>query len=213
MSADQRHSLMFEFAIDGDLRFISHHDTLRLFRRACARADLPLRFSQGFNPQPKLTLPLPRPVGVASSAEVLVIELDEPVQPDEALSRLRRQMPDGITLRAARAVPPGQKPAPDAVRYRLELQGEPADDINQRIQHMMDADTLHSERTNPKNETVRSVDIRPFLLGIDMQDNAVEFTLRVTGGGSARPGEIAALLGLDARYSNLRIRRMEVKWR
>ena len=54
---DERFRFMLTFRIDGDLRFISHLDTVRLFRRACARAGLPVRYSQGFNPQPRIVLP------------------------------------------------------------------------------------------------------------------------------------------------------------
>ena len=61
-----------EYTIGGDLRFISHRDTLRLFQRAVARAALPVRFTEGFNPHPRMMIPLPRPVGVASQAETLV---------------------------------------------------------------------------------------------------------------------------------------------
>ncbi|GAF87148.1 unnamed protein product, partial [marine sediment metagenome] len=64
----QRERWVFGYDVDGDLRFISHHDMLRLFARSLARAALPVRFSEGFNPHPRLSIPLPRPVGVASQA-------------------------------------------------------------------------------------------------------------------------------------------------
>ncbi len=49
-----------EFALAGDLRFLAHHDELRLLTRALVRAGWPLAYSQGFNPRPRLVLPLPR---------------------------------------------------------------------------------------------------------------------------------------------------------
>src|SRR3990172_12981655 len=84
-----RYRWLFAYSIDGDLRFISHHDTLRLFRRALARADLPVRFSEGFNPHPRIMIPLPRPVGIASRAEGLVVETVGLIDPDDALRRLQ----------------------------------------------------------------------------------------------------------------------------
>ena len=71
--------------MDGDIRFVSHRDTLRLFARAATRAEVPLRYSGGFNPHPRVTIPVPRPVGVASDVERLVLELTEPLEPDGAL--------------------------------------------------------------------------------------------------------------------------------
>ena len=67
---------VFTFSVTGDLRFISHRDTLRLLQRAVARADLPVRFSEGYNPHPRIAIPLPRPVGVASDDEAVVIEFE-----------------------------------------------------------------------------------------------------------------------------------------
>ena len=80
---DVRHRWVFAFQVDGDLRFVSHHDMLRLFRRALARAEVPMRFSQGFNPHPRMSLPLPRPVGMASETEALMIETECDVDPED----------------------------------------------------------------------------------------------------------------------------------
>ena len=66
-----REKWAFEFSVTGDLRFISHRDTVRVFQRALARAALPVAYSEGFNPHPRLSLPLPRAVGVASEAELM----------------------------------------------------------------------------------------------------------------------------------------------
>ncbi len=210
---DVRHRLMITFRIDGDLRFISHLDTLRLFRRACARGRVPVRFSQGFNPQPRISLSLPRPVGVASDAEALVIETDQPIEPADVLKRLKQQMPQGIEMIGARRLGPGEKPQPKQVRYRLEL-GHPAPpDWKERIGNMLRADNLTVERTDPKDKSIRHVNVRPYLVDIHADGEAAEFTLRITEGGTARPAELAGLLGCDSRVGSYRIRRLEIQWR
>ena len=66
-----------ELSVEGDLRFLSHHDMMRAMERLVCRAKLPLKYTQGFNPRPVLSLSLPRPVGVASRAELLVVTLEE----------------------------------------------------------------------------------------------------------------------------------------
>lgn len=63
------------FAVRGWLRFLSHAETVRVFERGCARARVPVKYTQGFNPHAKLSLPLPRPVGVASDDELLILRL------------------------------------------------------------------------------------------------------------------------------------------
>jgi len=56
------------------LRFLSHAETLRVFQRACVRAGINLQYSRGFNPRPRMSLPLPRPVGVESDDELLTLK-------------------------------------------------------------------------------------------------------------------------------------------
>ena len=67
--------LVIKFKIGGNLRFLSHAQTLMVFRRACIRAGIKIQYSQGFNPRPRLSLPLPRPVGVASDDELLCLRV------------------------------------------------------------------------------------------------------------------------------------------
>jgi radical SAM-linked protein len=113
--------LAIRYAVDGDLRFISHHDTLRLFERALARAELPVRFSQGFNPRPRMSIVLPRPVGVASRDELLVVELTNEMNSEEALSRLSQHMPIGLMLLSADFLTADQRAAPVRTTYSLSL--------------------------------------------------------------------------------------------
>ncbi len=203
---------MFAYGVGGDLRFISHLDTLRLFRRACARANLPVRYSEGFNPQPRIAIPLPRPVGVASQAESIIIEMEQQIDPDDALDRLARYTPAGIRMLGVRRLESGERPRPDRVRYRVEMGYSTIEDLEVRIRRVLECDTVPVERLNPKDNTTRNVDLRPYLVEMRVDGDAVEFTLRVTDSGTAKPAEIAGLLGCDARSINHRIQRMEIRW-
>lgn len=211
-ATDERYRWVFFYEIDGDLRYISHQDTLRLFRRALVRAEIPVRYTKGFNPHPRMTIPLPRPVGLASQAESIVIETDGPVDPDNALQRLERHTPADLRLTSARHLEPGEKLRPQRVRYRLSIGDAPPPDLESRIRRMLASDVVRVERRNPKDQEVRSVDIRPYIEAARQSGRAVEFTLRVTGQGTARPAEVAGLLGYDVDSINHRIRRLEVQW-
>ena len=72
------------------MRFLSHAETARVLQRACVRAAVPVRYSEGFNPHPRLSLPLPRPVGVESEDELLVVRLCEDRE-NAAESRAERE--------------------------------------------------------------------------------------------------------------------------
>lgn len=210
---ETRHRWWIDFDIRGDLRFISHHDTLRLFRRAMARAELPVRFSEGFNPHPKMTIPLPRPLGVSSEAEAIVIELGGTFDPEELVDRLGKKMPEGVKLSGARLLADGERPQPDTVTYRFRPERDLPDDLAERIRRIVDATSLPVERVNNKTKRARTVDIRPYLLDLQGQDSGVVFTLRVTGTGTAKPGEIVGLLTDDTDPVNHRIHRVSVRWR
>jgi len=209
----RRYRWMFVFAVGGDLRFISHHDTLRFFRRALARANLPVRFSEGFNPHPRINLPLPRPVGVASDAEAMVVEFERPVDPDEALRRIAEHTPAEIRMIRVEPLGPNDRPQPEWVRYRLDAGRPPPPDLPARARDILASDVVPVERVIPKSGRKRSLNIRPYIVELRVDGSSVDFTIRVTGSGAARPSEIAALLGFDAGSINHRIRRVEVQWR
>lgn len=208
----QRHRWIFFFAIRGDLRFISHHDTMRLFRRALARAALPVRFSQGFNPQPRISLPLPRPVGVASEAEAAVIEFDHAIDAEEAIDRLRKAAPPGLVFMGIRPLPSSASPQAESVRYGLSLPGVVSPELNERIRSVMDSATLPIQRKNHKTGKVSTFDVRPYLREISAVETGVEFMISMLNGVGPKPSEIAALLHCGDGPINHRVRRLVINW-
>ena len=209
----ERHRWIFRFRVDGDVRFISHHDTLRMFRRALARTELPVRFSEGFNPAPRMSIPVPRPVGIASDDEALVVEFEKPVDSFNAKASLSEQMPDGFSIVECRRLQAGEQVQPDLVRYRIELNGETKPDLNDRANEIMAAAALPVLRAETPGVNARTLDVRPYLVELAVDSGGVEFTLRVTGSGTAKPSEIAGLLSFDPSAINHRIRRIAVIWK
>ncbi len=203
----------FSFSIGGDLRYLSHHDTLRMFRRALARAALPVRFSQGFNPQPKMSIPLPRPVGIATDCDVIVVHMDSCVTADEAVNRLRSQSPVGLTMISGRQLAVREKLHADVVRYRLELDGDDKTNWDDVVCEIESREAIEIKRVDHKTGRVKTLDIRPCLVEMKYSDSAMLFALRSDQTGTAKPAEIAALIGLDLKTANHRIRRLNIEWR
>ncbi len=202
----------FQFMVEGDIRFISHHDMMRMFQRALARAALPVRFSEGFNPHPKLSLPLPRPVGIASRSEAIVVEFGQPIEEYDALTRLRRQMPAGIEVQSGRRLEPGETMQPALVGYRLVLDPEQLPAVGERVAAVLAANTLEIQRLRHQDGRKPLIEVRKYIVDIHTDDTGVEFTLRVTGSGSVRPGEVLELLGIDATNFQHRLCRQFVQW-
>ncbi len=203
---------MFTYSVSGDLRFISHHDTLRFFQRALARAAVPVRFTEGFNPRPRIMIPLPRPVGVASNHEAVVVETDGPIDPPQGLHALASQCPADLKMIGVRRLAPGEKPRPACVRYEIDPADPPIPDLPDRVRSLLEAQVVPYERVHPKKATRRTVNLRDYIADLYLVERAVVLSLKVTESGTAKPSEVAALLGYDPGAVNHLVRRLEIQW-
>jgi radical SAM-linked protein len=190
------------FAVRGDLRFCSHHDMLRAVERLTARAGLPVRYSQGYNPRPRMSLLPPRPVGVAAEDDLLVLHLTRAASPADLLSRLNAEAPSG--LRFASAAPASQPAARRVARvcYALRLEAAEATRAAAALDGLRGQDAWFIERlTRPRGGrgwTPRRIDLRPLVEQVDLAGNTLRMTLVAGGDLWARPGEVLRLLGLEA---------------
>jgi radical SAM-linked protein len=121
--------IRLRYAKRGPLRFTSHRDFARAFERALRRAAVPIAFSQGFTPHPKISYASAAPTGVASEAEYLEIGLQVAVDPAELRVALDAALSPGLDVLDAVVAIEGSSLADriDASRWRIELpQVEPA---------------------------------------------------------------------------------------
>src|SRR5690242_11136928 len=118
--------LRVRYAKRGRLRFTSHRDFSRAFERAVFRARLPMAYSSGFNPHPRISYAGAAPTGSASEAEYLEIALAEEVTPGWIEEQLRGTMPGGLDILEV-VVSPGGSLAERLTgsRWRLETDAEP----------------------------------------------------------------------------------------
>jgi len=86
------------FTKTGRARYISHLDLMRTFQRAFARAKIPIKHTEGFNPHPYISMALPLSVGFSSQCEILEFGLLEGTDPAEVPERLTAAMPEGIIV-------------------------------------------------------------------------------------------------------------------
>ena len=120
--------LRIHYAKRGRLRFSSHRDFQRAFERALRRARVPMAYSAGFSPHPKVSYAGAAATGVASEAEYLEIALAERVDPGELRTALDTSLPDGLdVLEVVEAGPGGLVERLTASVYDISLPGvEPA---------------------------------------------------------------------------------------
>src|SRR3989339_1385837 len=104
--------LLITFAIEGNLRFLSHAETLRLWQRAIIRSGISLVHTKGFNPRPKISLPLPRSVGVQTDCDLVYAEITENADIEGMRPSLERQIPDGCRVIGFETVEKRKPPQP-----------------------------------------------------------------------------------------------------
>jgi radical SAM-linked protein len=209
--AAERHRAALLLAIEGDLRFLSHRDEMRLLERALIRADWPLRYSQGFNPQPRLTLPLPRPVGLASACDLALVDLHEPRPADGLAAALAAALPAGCRL--LRVVSPAARRSPQArgAEFELPLSPEDAATAHQRLAALLAATEIVAQRSSP-GRPAAPTNVRPYLKHASLTDQVLRLRLAIDQQRSARPEEFLAALGLDPAAHAARWLRVNVTW-
>lgn len=200
------------FAIEGDVRFLSHHDTLRMFTRGAIRGGLPLRYSEGFNPGPKLVLPLPRPVGVAGLEEWLLLQLDERIAPASVGSTLSTNTPEGVRIIGCRFSPGSASWQAQEAVYELEIPGDLAALLPDRIVGVMAASSAVLTRQMGPGKPSKPVDARRFVKGLEMRGQRLAMHVAFESGATVRPSEVLALLGLPAQPHASHIQRVGITW-
>ncbi|GAG44513.1 unnamed protein product, partial [marine sediment metagenome] len=169
------------------LRFISHHDELRMLARALTRAGWPIAYSQGFNPQPRLTLPLPRSVGVASACEWAVVELNEAQAVEKLRESLAATLPTGCDLQHLVALATRATPHPRRALYTVELEPEHATHLGPRLAEVLAAKTLTIERSSAPGKPSRTIDIRPYIETLTLEGRTLSMRLAFMAQRTARP--------------------------
>ncbi|MCL1922959.1 MAG: TIGR03936 family radical SAM-associated protein [Propionibacteriaceae bacterium] len=100
--------LLIQYGKTGRLRFASHRDFARSFERGLVRAEVPMAYSSGFHPHPRISYVNPAPTGVESRAEYVVIALANICDPGEVRDRLSEVMPEGFPIIDVRDHDPDQ---------------------------------------------------------------------------------------------------------
>jgi radical SAM-linked protein len=91
----------------GKIRYVSAIDLGRLWERALRKADLPIAYSEGFSPHPKVSFPDALPLGYASTGEYVELTFAAPIAVDPAMAALNAAFPDGLAVHHADGVPEG----------------------------------------------------------------------------------------------------------
>ncbi len=152
--------------------FISHLDMMRTFERAFRRADLPIAFSQGFNPRPKVSFTPALSVGITSSAEYMDGEFYEDVSADDVAIRLNRVLPEGLRIIKI-GITDEKLPLSmlNGVIYvvKVALNAENLQELEKAIHTLLHQKEIIVEK--PTKSGIRSVNIAPLIYQINLSSN------------------------------------------
>jgi radical SAM-linked protein len=149
------------------MRFASHLDVARAFERGVRRAGLPIAYSAGFTPHPKISYAGGAPTGVASEAEYLSLTLTSRTEADAVRERLNAALPDGINVIAV-TEDSGGLPASrlTASEWQVALPGLPADNVVPVVRKFLALTEAPVERLTSKG--MRRMDARAAVVSLDV---------------------------------------------
>ncbi|HAL44997.1 MAG TPA: hypothetical protein DCP47_03645 [Phycisphaerales bacterium] len=210
-------TLAGRYSVQGNVRFLSHQEAFRTIGRSLIRSGINLLYSQGFNPHLKLSLPLPKSVGLESEDELFYAQIaDEKLTDKEIYKSIAAQLPQGFSL-IELAIHNGRKSfrALDA-EYEIQMSESEIenvaaviDDLNRKIAA---GEKIIIERKVDEEGRAKTVDVGQFLKSFEKTQKGVKVVCFITDRGTVRLDEIIKLLGLGFERLGISITRKKVNW-
>ena len=202
--------LRIRYAKRGRMRFTSHRDVARALERALRRAALPMAYSAGFSPHPKVSYAGASPTGVASEAEYLEIALAEPRDPADVRQALDAALPPGLDIVEVVEARPGTSLGERiaASRWRVELRAVAEADAEAAIERFLALETAPVERLT--KDGTRTVDARAAVLHLaiaEYRPSMADIRQSVESGAAGEGGFVpCAILDLVVRHTTPAVR-------
>jgi radical SAM family uncharacterized protein/radical SAM-linked protein len=200
------------YAKQGRIVALSHLELMHTLLRAVRRAGLPVAFSQGFHPKPRVSFGPALPVGVESLCEHMDLELIGPSEAREVGDRLGRELPPGLTVLSADPLDPRSPSISEALRavhYRAEFPGNTWGEelLQERVEAFQGAEQAVVTRASPQKKgprgrhqkvaarKEREIDLKRLVTHLAVEGpGVVAFSLRADPSGSAKPAEVLAAI-------------------
>ncbi len=201
--------LRIKFQKTGPMRYTGHLDLHRAWERTFRRAGLPLAYSQGYNPHPRLNLAAALPLGFTSEDEWLDAWLEDELPLPQIESALATASPPGIHVTRIEAVDERLPALPSQVRaceYQITLL-EPVADLEPRLGALLAAESL------PRRRRERDYDLRPLIEKLSRLEDDEAGRQRLTvqlaarEGATGRPEELLDALGIPIELARVHRRR------
>ncbi len=200
------------FSKEGALRYISHLDLHHIWQRSIRRAGLPLVYSQGFHPQPKIQLASALALGFSSRAEIVDIWIED--EAEWSLDTLQAAVPEGITLLNMQKVElrsPALQTMVESAEYEVTLMDEiPASLLDEKLATLMDAESILRPKRVKRKKRKRfttappTYDLRPLILELKkISPKQIYMCLMAQEGATGRPDEVLNEMGIPVEAARV----------
>ena len=215
---------------------MSHAETLKVFERALVRqahhepqpAGEQVVYSEGYNPRPKISLPLPRSVGVETDDDLLCLYIN--ASPNgfncaQFANILAEQLPTGFEIISVKKTDKKTSPTASEVDYLFTLKKnviynkQRTNELRNNIENLLAKDSIFVQRKifkgkkGLKDEKIKRMDVRRYLRDIELCDKGISVSCIVGSEGAVRIDELMELLKLNKEDLQDPIRRTKVEWK
>lgn len=183
------HTLEILFRKKGSARFFGHLEMANIFLRALHRAGVPVDFTRGFHPKPRISFRDPLPVGMESLKESFYITVTQSLDPKQVLFDLNRQLPEGLEVFGCAPAPPrSQRHGDSRITYVVSLKNGRFDP--EAIQRFTEQEHWPLE-LRPRKKKPRKIDLREAVTDlIPVDDRSFRITILKRSGATIRPSEV-----------------------
>lgn len=211
---------LIKFSKEGYIKYISHLDMIRLFKRAFKKSGLHLEHSQGFNPHPKMTFAQPLSLGYTSEGELLEIDTKADFKPSEIVKMLGDVMPEGITIVNCKRLNEKTKGVAGKIteaKYEISILDNNIS--NENIDEFLKQDQIIAYKKQKKKKELKEVNIKPMIRDLQFNidcDKIIMTTIIDCGSTSNLNPDLiiqalSSFLGYEIPAENVEIKRIYLK--
>ncbi|HHX61852.1 MAG TPA: DUF2344 domain-containing protein [Epulopiscium sp.] len=200
--------IRMKFSKEGSIKFVGHLDLLRLFQRAVKSAQLPVTYSQGFNPHSLLYFAQALSVGITSEGEYIEVHLDQDVEPEWVKNQMNRILPEGLRIQEVYILVTESKTCMaliDGSSYSITITKDSAgEEFITRSNAFYNQEEILVPRISKQKETI--INIKEFIYELEIEEKDEAYIIHVTLAAGSRKNLNAKLfIASFIDYSNLEL--------
>ena len=170
-------------------KYFGHLEMVNIFLRALKRAKIPVKYSQGFHPKPKISFDDPLPIGIESQREHFILAVADYVKPQTVVRNLNSHLPEGLRIIDCRLAPLKTRARESRTdEYELSIQGQEFD--RAKLAVFAATSEFLFTRSNRKGK-LKKINLKDMVVNIELADSkTMAMTLRSEPGKTVRPAEV-----------------------